>query len=77
MKAPVPSIQKESCSVPPEALFAPDEPPDDEESLQNECCKPDNIKSSKPCSGKEAWKTQKENGFPKENQTPTTVSSVR
>jgi hypothetical protein len=29
------------------------------------------------CSGKEAWKTQKENGFPKENQTPTTVSSVR
>ena len=77
MKAQRLSRQKESYSGPPEALFAPDEPPDDEGSLRNECCKPDNIKSSKPCSGKEAWKTQKENGFPKENQTPTTVSSVR
>ena len=65
MKAQRLSRQKESYSGPPEALFVPGEPPDDEGSLLNGCCKLDNIKSSEPCSGEEALNTQMETGFPK------------
>ena len=53
------------CEGAYDMLLVPGGPPDDEGSLLNGCCKPDNIKSSEPCSGEEALNTQIETGFPR------------